>query len=66
MTEKPQKPWLTRWRGRILFFTGLTGVVFETVGTAYGKPADPSLLVLFAGMMGLPAFLPDVRGGDDD
>lgn len=37
----------------ILFFTGLGGVVFETL---HG-PADPSLLLIFAAMMGLPAFL---------
>lgn len=55
---------MTRWsliRDVILFFGGLGGVVHETVLTA---KADPQLLLLFAAMMGLPAFLrSDERGG---
>ena len=38
----------------ILFFGGLTGVFYEML---FQHPADPSLVVLFAGMMGLPLFL---------
>lgn len=50
----------TRWRippiGRdtILFTAGLLGVLHETLFAATERP---TLLILFAGMMGLPAFL---------
>ena len=44
----------TRMRTLILFFGGLTGLGYDTV---FVHPADPSLLVVFAGMMGLPLFL---------
>lgn len=43
-----------RLRTLILFFAGLAGLAFETF---FRHPADPSLLVVFAGMMGLPLFL---------
>lgn len=42
------------WRDTVLFFSGLTGVFYETV---YSKADRPTLLLLFAAMMGLPAFL---------
>lgn len=41
-------------RDIILFFGGLAGVFNETVLTATERP---TLLILFAAMMGLPAFL---------
>jgi intracellular septation protein A len=41
-------------RDALLFFGGLTGVIHETVFTSLERPA---LLILFAAMMGLPAFL---------
>lgn len=41
-------------RDVILFFVGLSGVVHET---AISQSSDPQLLLLFAAMMGLPAFL---------
>lgn len=41
-------------RDIILFFGGLAGVFNETVLTAGERP---TLLILFAAMMGLPAFL---------
>lgn len=41
-------------RDAILFITGLVGVLHETI--AYNGER-PSLLVLFAGMMGLPLYL---------
>lgn len=37
-----------------LFIGGLLGVLHETVFTSAERP---SLLILYAGMMGLPAFL---------
>lgn len=48
-----------RHRGRltrdgVLFAAGLAGVLHETLATNVDRP---TLLVLFAGMMGLPAFL---------
>lgn len=59
MRPDVQKPWFPRYRDKIIFHTGLVGVALETVGHVFfGRQADPSLLVLFAGMMGLPAFLP--------
>lgn len=41
-------------RDGILFTSGLAGVFYETVFT---KADRPTLLLLFAAMMGLPAFL---------
>jgi len=41
-------------RDMILFFTGLSGVFHET---AIAHAERPTLLLLFAAMMGLPAFL---------
>jgi hypothetical protein len=40
-------------RSVVLFFGGLFGVLYVTVT---GNP-DPTLLILFAAMMGLPVFL---------
>lgn len=40
-------------RDSILFFSGLAGVIHQTlIG-----PVEPTLLLLFAGMMGLPAVI---------
>jgi hypothetical protein len=47
------KNWQTT-RDIILFFGGLAGVFNETVLTTSERP---TLLILFAAMMGLPAFL---------
>lgn len=62
--------WTARWtRDRIIFLTGLAGVIYETLVSEADRPA---LLVLFASMMGLPAFLrkdekdDDERTGGDD
>lgn len=41
-------------RDAILFVSGLVGVLHETVFT---QAERPTLLILFAAMMGLPAFL---------
>lgn len=41
-------------RDGILFVAGLAGVAYETVYTGGDRP---TLLLLFAAMMGLPAFL---------
>jgi hypothetical protein len=62
-----QRTWFARYRNRILFFSGLAGVVAETVISALGRPTDLSLLTVFVGMMGLPAFLPtSTKPRDDD
>lgn len=48
---------MSRWplvRDVVLFFGGLLGVVHETFLSDLERPA---LLILFAAMMGLPAFL---------
>ena len=42
-------------RDTVLFVVGLAGIVYETVGIP-GRP-DPTLLLVFAAMVGLPAFL---------
>lgn len=55
-----------RWpalRDILLFFGGLAGVFHETV-IAVGE--RPTLLILFAAMMGLPAFLRQDDKGDKD
>ena len=48
-----------RVRDGALFLTGLLGVLHETVLTSLDRP---DLLLLFAAMMGLPAFLGFDRG----
>jgi hypothetical protein len=51
-------------RDIILFLGGLAGVFNETVLTTTERP---TLLILFAAMMGLPAFLrQDSKGSDKD
>jgi hypothetical protein len=61
--ETPQaKPTPNQWRwirDGALFGVGLLGVIHETYWTDFDRPG---LLVLFAAMMGLPAFL---RNGYD-
>lgn len=42
------------YRDAILFFGGFLGVAYETLGEQVDRP---SLLIVFAAMMGLPAFL---------
>lgn len=52
---------MRRWlliRDIILFFSGLAGVVYQLLGA---KVVEPTLTVIFAAMMGLPAAL----WGDD-
>lgn len=41
-------------RDGVLFLVGLGGIVHETV---IADQADPTLVLLFAAMVGLPAFL---------
>lgn len=56
----PSKPpWWRRLSGRglrdaVLFSAGLAGVAYETI---FVQADRPTLLLLFAAMMGLPAFL---------
>ncbi len=48
--------WATIWaflRDILLFLVGVTGIAWETTH----PPSDPSLLVLFAGCIGLPVVL---------
>lgn len=54
---------MTQWpliRDIVLFTGGLLGVVHETLISSVERP---TLLILFAAMMGLPAFL---RKSDED
>jgi ABC-type Fe3+-siderophore transport system permease subunit len=44
-------------RDVILFFAGLIGVSISTAAWLYGRTPEPTLLVTFTAMMGLPAFL---------
>lgn len=59
----PRKNPISDWpflREIILFVGGVAGIAYETIGKS--NP-DPSLLVVFAGMMGLPIMLhKDERG----
>lgn len=48
-------PSFPRWRDPLLFLTGLGLTIFEAVMRDGAE--RPSLLILYAGMMGLPAFL---------
>lgn len=57
-------PTVTGWRSTVLFLTGLGLTVHEAVIRA--GPERPSLLVVYVGMMGLPAFLhADTKRADD-
>lgn len=44
-------------RDRVLFLVGLAGVASQTVAFFMGLDPSETLLVTFAAMMGLPAFL---------
>lgn len=53
---------MNRWpylRDIVLFIGGLIGVMHETVFAATERP---TLLILFAAMLGLPAFLQQAKG----
>lgn len=51
-------------RDTVLFVAGLVGIAYETVIVRVDRPA---LLAVFAGMLGLPAFLRrDEKRHDDD
>jgi len=50
-------------RNTFLFMGGLAGVFHETVLTSTERP---TLLILFAAMMGLPAFLGEKKDSEDD
>lgn len=46
---------MKQWRDVLLFLTGLALIVHEAV--LRSGPERPTLLVLYAGMVGLPVFL---------
>lgn len=57
---------MKRWapiRDIALFVFGLAGIAHETL---IARAERPSLLLLFAAMLGLPAFFPDPRGADGE
>jgi hypothetical protein len=67
--QRPPKWWedearLGRWaraaRDLLLLAAGLVGLYHETFVVA---ASDPQLLILFAAMIGLPAFIRADRGG---
>lgn len=63
---RPGLNWPTL-RDVILFFGGLAGVGVELAYSLQGGQVNESLLLLFAAMMGLPAFLrTDERGERKD
>ena len=51
---KTRKNRLKFTRDGTLFFVGLAGIIYETLITGLERP---TLLILFAGMIGLPAFI---------
>lgn len=51
------------WRSRILFTVGLIGFAYEVIWDRFDRP---SVLLLIAAMVGLPAFFRDPPGGGDD
>jgi hypothetical protein len=53
------RPTASGWRDTLLFLTGLGLIIYEAVLRI--GPERPTLLLLYAGMCGLPAFL---RTGD--
>jgi hypothetical protein len=58
------RTWWPPVRDVLLFFGGLAGIAHETV---IAETERPTLLLLFAAMSGLPAFLrSDERRKDDD
>ena len=58
------KSWWPTVRDMLLFMGGLAGIAHETLVTDVERP---TLLLLFAAMAGLPAFLrSDERRKDDD
>jgi len=50
-------------RSTVLFVVGLAGIVYETL---VEHTERPTLLILFAGMVGLPAFLKADERREDD
>ena len=54
-TGQPPRPPLARWRDSILFLAGLALIGWEAIGRDGAE--RPTLLVLYAAMIGLPAFL---------
>ena len=54
MNDTKNKRRLRFTRDGILFTVGLLGIVYETL---YSGLERPTLLILFAGMIGLPAFI---------
>lgn len=54
-------------RSAILFAAGVIGITSETVySLQYHETPDPTLLILFAAMLGLPIYLSqDARGNNE-
>jgi len=44
-------------RDTILFGVGLLGIIFEAISFTITGRAEPTLIILFAGMLGLPLFI---------
>jgi hypothetical protein len=61
MTEPPEesKSWAARSRDAILLVLGVGMIIYETVGTIYGRPVDPLIMgaamILVAGDQALKA-----------
>lgn len=63
MTTRRRRRWRHLRRDTVLFIFGLLGIVYET---AFDNIERPSLLVIFAGCLGLPAFLRSDEARRDD
>lgn len=59
MTGSPRSRW-PRIREISLFCSGLLGILYETV---WKDAPDPSLLLIFGAMLGLPLMLRKDEGG---
>jgi hypothetical protein len=65
MTTRRRRRWKHPSRDLVLFVFGILGILYETV---FDNVERPSLLVVFAGCVGLPAFLrtDEARHTEDD
>lgn len=55
MTEKQKRRVKRITRDSVLFVVGIAGIIYETTAHDLERPF---LLMVFAGMVGLPAFIP--------
>ena len=61
MSARDKTPKLSVARDRIIFCVGIGGIIYETV---VEKVDRPQLLLLYAAMVGLPAWMKRDRNGN--